>query len=803
MTYTFDVTLMSVFGDASNGSKPYLRAIDNSSGIILGSAYMNGTGYRTVTFIATSTSTMITFGHDSRVDFSGNQFWRGGNLVQNGVPYQDCAVLDSDNDGIPNHLDTDSDGDGCSDAKEAGTTTSATANYTHSGPYGANGFANALETVADNGIYNGTYVYNYAIDATQNLCIDTDGDGIGDLIDLDDDNDGVLDVTELACTQQVTSKTGLIITKPATINYTFNGNTISNLIDGVDANVYVASGPTGTLNNSPWLNFEFPAPVALSYLEIGHYSGQTLFATTSTYKIQGSTDNTTWTDVSCTLTYNNIATSTSGGLSTNNSNIANFPSNTTAYKYYRIFGIAATSGGGWATEIYFKQNNCTWDIDNDGITNDLDLDSDGDGCSDAKEAGSSTTATSTTVFPTGTDANNNGLLNNYEGATAGTINYTSTYSNYALSNAINSCTDTDGDGKVDVIDLDDDNDGVIDLLEQSCIEGVMSKTGITVSSTVNWVFQNAPTGLNALLDGNLYQQMYPSDVNLNNKTILQFNLPTQKVLNLIELANNPNQTPLVAGGTYKLQGSNDGGTTWIDIVASQVVANTSPILATTNSIKFDMPQNYLAFSSYRVYGIVISGQANWAQEVYFRELICTNDDADSDGIPNSLDLDSDADGCSDAIEAGSSTTATSTSTYPTGTDTNNNGLLNNYEGATAGSVNYTSTYSNYAINSTISACLDTDGDGKTDVLDIDDDNDGALDNQECSCVASLLPKTGITVSSPVTWSYGNGATSLQGLVDGVDGLIFSANTNATFTNQTILQFDLPTPTVLTQIELGN
>ena len=103
MTYTFDVTLMSVFTDALNGSKPYIKAIDNSNGIILGSGYMNGTGYRTVTFIATSTSTMITFGHDSRVDFSGNQFWRGGNLVQNGGPSQECALLDSDNDGIPNH----------------------------------------------------------------------------------------------------------------------------------------------------------------------------------------------------------------------------------------------------------------------------------------------------------------------------------------------------------------------------------------------------------------------------------------------------------------------------------------------------------------------------------------------------------------------------------------------------------------------------------------------------------------------------------------------------------------------------
>ena len=31
-----------------------------------------------------------------------------------------CAGQDTDNDGTPDHLDTDSDGDGCSDAKKLG-----------------------------------------------------------------------------------------------------------------------------------------------------------------------------------------------------------------------------------------------------------------------------------------------------------------------------------------------------------------------------------------------------------------------------------------------------------------------------------------------------------------------------------------------------------------------------------------------------------------------------------------------------------------------------------------------------------
>jgi hypothetical protein len=154
--------------------------------------------------------------------------------------------------------------------------------------------------------------------------------------------------------------------------------------------------------------------------------------------------------------------------------------------------------GGIASEIYldvntaayvasaFPKATCVSDSDGDGIPNQLDLDSDNDGCSDAKEAGSSTTATSTSVYPTGTDTNTNGLLNNYESATAGTVNYLSTYTNYALSNTINACTDTDGDGVTDLIDTDDDNDGILDTFECLYSNEVFPKTGGNTNTLAGW-----------------------------------------------------------------------------------------------------------------------------------------------------------------------------------------------------------------------------------------------------------------------------------------------------------------------------
>jgi len=174
-------------------------------------------------------------------------------------------------------------------------------------------------------------------------------------------------------------------------------------------------------------------------------------------------------------------------------------------------------------------------------------------------------------------------------------------------------------------------------VEQFCEGSVMSKSDITVSSEIAWTFQNTQTGLPALFDGSLLQQMYPTaSTVINNKTIFQFNFLAPKVLNLIELANITNQTPFVTGSTqtYKIQGSNDEGTTWSDIVSSQVVANTAPILATTNSIKFNMPVNYKAFLSYRIYAISMTGQANWSTEAYFREVTCEDINTDGDATPN-------------------------------------------------------------------------------------------------------------------------------------------------------------------------
>ncbi|NEV95089.1 LamG domain-containing protein, partial [Psychroflexus sp. YR1-1] len=107
--------------------------------------------------------------------------------------------LDTDGDGISNHLDLDSDDDGCSDANEY---------YNNLGADGGDGgvYGAGAPTVDADGLvvgaeYNGSG-YSAVIDDNTSICKDTDGDGIADILDLDADNDGILNEDECGIDKQ-------------------------------------------------------------------------------------------------------------------------------------------------------------------------------------------------------------------------------------------------------------------------------------------------------------------------------------------------------------------------------------------------------------------------------------------------------------------------------------------------------------------------------------------------------------------------------------------------------------------------
>ena len=107
---------------------------------------------------------------------------------------------DLDGDGIANHLDTDTDDDGCPDALEGSgsfvyadidTNGQLTASVNSEGIPGGNAQAPGSSQEA------GTLAAECdACNSLSSLFSDNDGDSVGDLCDLDDDNDGILDTDE-------------------------------------------------------------------------------------------------------------------------------------------------------------------------------------------------------------------------------------------------------------------------------------------------------------------------------------------------------------------------------------------------------------------------------------------------------------------------------------------------------------------------------------------------------------------------------------------------------------------------------
>ena len=112
--------------------------------------------------------------------------------------------------------------------------------------------------------------------------------------------------------------------------------------------------------------------------------------------------------------------------------------------------------------------------------------------------------------------------------------------------------------------------------------------------------------------------------------------------------------------------------------------------------------------------------------------ISCNNDIDSDGIPNGLDLDSDNDGIYDVIESGNEAL-----------DTNFDGVINGLDSG------FSDSDLNGASDATESNTLiDSDSDGIIDAFELDSDNDGCSDSEEAGYTD---PDTdGILGGSPVT-----------------------------------------------------
>ena len=357
--------------------------------------------------------------------------------------------------------------------------------------------------------------------------------------------------------------------------------------------------------------------------------------------------------------------------------------------------------------------------------------------------------------------------------------------------SITSCVtnDYDGDTVADAIDLDDDNDGILDADESVCAStpitllSAIQKTGIIVTTSLT----NSGGALSRLIDGDQgttssSDPYWANAQSIVNKTVLQFQFPTPKAINMIEVMQST-LTPMISG-TYKIQGSADG-TLWNDITGS---TSTPPSAASTLYVATNyFAQDYIfpnaqPYTYYRIYGLTGTTSSNpYIDEVNFTEP-CINNDTDGDGLVNMYDLDSDGDSCPDAIEGGANfaasvLTASTLAGGGTNISTNlgnsvdSNGIPNpaSTTGQTIGFSEIAAVQSaNCPCNDVTekgSTC-DYDADGVVNATDLDDDNDGIIDTNESNC-AAVNPTTFPTFSSYDYYSGGTPFQINQVLIDGI------------------------------------
>lgn len=384
-------------------------------------------------------------------------------------------LCDTDGDGIPNLLDLDSDNDGCPDLKEAGVsplTDVITPSTALAGSFGiapgalAGSQLNPAATDANNdGLndsvdpdlngqtnYPSTYSL-YALSSTRNFCADKDGDGIPDIDDIDDDNDGILDAVESPSCFYTSAEVAIPSAVSTEIPTT---GTIANVYDNNTATTFAFTATTAAnaLNKTIFEITPY-SPVQASSIIINYSTatGNALGTTANSVRVDG-WNGTTWAT---------LATLTPAAASANLQTLAIPAGSQATYQKYRLYDLNAAISTTVIREVTLgipasyvasahPKATCSVDTDGDGIPNHQDLDSDGDGCSDASETG-----VTGTLLP-GTMVNNSGIVYSPSAIAQGPygINgfanpletsaspesgvYTGSYSNY--SNATNSSIHT-------------------------------------------------------------------------------------------------------------------------------------------------------------------------------------------------------------------------------------------------------------------------------------------------------------------------------------------------------------------------
>ncbi|MCD8443810.1 beta strand repeat-containing protein, partial [Tenacibaculum finnmarkense] len=713
---------------------------------------------------------------------------------------------------------------------------------------------------------------------------DFDGDSVLNKDDLDDDNDGILDTDE--CSAIPLAEATLIFDENnppnpskkysnvqssglnATVSFSGSGNVAPATFLASDVLTLFANGG---INGTETITFDFSDnPLNEVCFDIIHISGTPasggdeieFYATTesgvqltnpvlkpkktpSTYNLLNGTSTGSTTPNMAQAIADNLTGYSDLGVSFT-SDVDKIKSITLLWR--DLASNVATHGIGFRN-IDMTRNaalNCP-NTDGDAYTDNFDLDSDNDGCSDAYEAGATTDTTADYQFPD-VDANNDGLVDAVDADGDGTPNYTATLSQ--VIDGTRSCPDVDpcivtgtvggtalsddydGDGISNFCDLDDDNDGILDVNEKkSC--GFVANPSFESPDNGNRgidAFNDAfPTGawLNSSgTAGYFTSDKTPYDLFPDNitDTVLS-DLPASEGTGYIGFHSNdgpggellPNEvfrnnliSNLLIGTTYefkfdayritapgssffsifanpgtvKLFGIREGANPTLTNASqdSNALIEALPgvdLLGESAAINNTTQWNTYSFeftpvNNYDRILIAVESAPGISSYLFFDniDVFCIVD-TDKDGTPDYLDLDSDNDGCSDALE-GAQTTLTLASVDGKGILTgavDANGVPTIVSGGQADVSGADPAITGGQCDDDGDGVLNKDdkcngfddkADNDTDLVpdgcDLDDDNDGILDSVECTL-------SFVNFSSNTRFGVGLGEVAIDGSID--------------------------------------
>jgi hypothetical protein len=767
-------------------------APSNPSGFPTTVALSNSNGQTTFTISNSESNVLYTLEDLSGVDKSTSVFGNNGSITLTSYAFltpgtydlrvstlklsgSNCGtsstdvtltVGDNDGDGIADVVDIDDDNDGILDTNE-------TASGDATGDADGDGVLNYRDA-------------NYCTLNSNNVCanLDQDRDGIINQFDLDADNDGIPDIVENGGTDS--DNDGKV-----------DGATdvdADGLRDAVDANTSGASGSNGItvldFDSDSVPNFkdlDTDGDGILDSRESGlglDTNNNGVLNDDASYV--GGTDG--WSDAVDVLSSLNLTNTDGRGtqdfrdIDSDDDGIVDIieAQLTTSYQA----PLNTDSDGDGIDDRYDNNTSSFGGNSNNGLTpvntdgtdlaDYLDGDSDNDGYPDTIEGHDTdgdnipnTGSPANNGIPGGTtDADGDGLLDGYDNNTSSQLATNSTVANdYPNMDGSTSERDwreaanTDVDGLTNLTDIDDDNDGITDLLENGGVnplgdadsDGVYNYLDPTPGGIVPAFTDANGDGINDEFDKDLDGVINSLDLDIDNDGIPD----------LVEAGgvdtNGDGQvdvsTDTDGDGLSDTYDSNNGGVALTNLdTDGDGIANAHDLDSDNDGIadvveaggtdaNNDGRLDAAALAGWDTNGDGLADAVTGTTDALIITGADTNNDGspntypranlDGAGMPNPYDLDSDGDSILDAREANAP-------------DSDNNGIVN---GAPSGGGD-TNGWSNVVDGNsggTVLSIPNTDGTEKANYLDIDSDDDGITDNVEGQSTIGYILPTGVDI----------------------------------------------------------